>query len=39
MMAELHNDGRTLDDIDQCLRMAPIEPEMVTSVKLAAELG
>lgn len=39
MMTELHNDGRTLEDIDNCLRMAPIEQEMVTSVKFAAELG
>lgn len=39
MMTELHNDGRTLEDIDRCLQMCPMEQEMVTSVKFAAELG
>lgn len=39
MMGELHNGGWTLEDITNCLRMAPIEQEMVTSVKFAAELG
>lgn len=39
MMTELHNDGWTLDDIDRCLRLCPVEQEMVTSVKFAAELG
>uniref|UniRef100_A0A7I4BDY8 Uncharacterized protein n=1 Tax=Physcomitrium patens TaxID=3218 RepID=A0A7I4BDY8_PHYPA len=39
MMMELYSDGRTLKDIDMCLQMAPMEQEMVTSVKFAAELG
>lgn len=38
-MMELYSDGRTLKDIDMCLQMAPMEQEMVTSVKFAAELG
>lgn len=38
-MIELHDRGRTLDDIDRCLQMAPIEPEMESAIKLAAACG
>ncbi|CAK9211661.1 unnamed protein product [Sphagnum troendelagicum] len=39
MMKELHDAGRSMEDIDQCLQQAPIHPAMVSAIKSAAAIG
>ncbi|KAJ7549709.1 hypothetical protein O6H91_07G064100 [Diphasiastrum complanatum] len=39
MMTELHAQGRTISDIEECLKTAPLHPEMIRAVKFAAESG
>ena len=38
-MTHLHTSGCSLDDINQCLQLAPIEPEMISTIQLAEKLG
>ena len=38
-MTQLHTSGCSLDDINQCLQLAPLEPEMIATIQMAAKLG
>ncbi|WOL14603.1 hypothetical protein Cni_G23383 [Canna indica] len=39
MMEELHSQGRSVEDIAECLRAAPLDPHVVNAVKTAYALG
>ncbi|CAO2176822.1 unnamed protein product [Urochloa humidicola] len=39
MMAELHARGKTVEDIRDCLRSAPLDAHVISAIKTAAALG
>uniref|UniRef100_A0A1J3J2W0 Inorganic pyrophosphatase 3 n=1 Tax=Noccaea caerulescens TaxID=107243 RepID=A0A1J3J2W0_NOCCA len=39
MMMELHSQGRSIDDIEACLRKMPIDSQIVEAIKSAKSLG
>eukprot|EP00262_Sarcandra_glabra_P011575 TRINITY_DN2807_c0_g1_i1.p1 TRINITY_DN2807_c0_g1~~TRINITY_DN2807_c0_g1_i1.p1 ORF type:complete len:287 (-),score=52.32 TRINITY_DN2807_c0_g1_i1:38-898(-) len=39
MMKELHSRGKTIDEIVECLKSAPLHPKIITAVKSAYALG
>ena len=39
MMRELHSQGKTIDDITECLNRTPIHPRVIATIKLARALG
>ncbi|CAL4962788.1 unnamed protein product [Urochloa decumbens] len=39
MMAELHAQGKTAEDIRDCLRSAPLDAHVISAIKTAAALG
>ncbi|KAK1289300.1 Inorganic pyrophosphatase 2 [Acorus calamus] len=39
MMSELHSQGRTMEDIADCLRTAPLHPQIISGIKTAHALG
>lgn len=38
-MAELHARGKTVEDIRDCLRSAPLDAHVISAIKTAASLG
>ncbi|KAK1290471.1 Inorganic pyrophosphatase 2 [Acorus calamus] len=39
MMSELHSQGKTIEDIVDCLRTAPLHPQVISAIKTAHALG
>jgi len=39
MMKELHDQGKTIEEIKQVLRTIPIHPRVVPAIKSAHDLG
>ncbi|KAG9456557.1 hypothetical protein H6P81_001065 [Aristolochia fimbriata] len=39
MMRELHSRGRTVEEIAECLKRAPLHPQIITAIKTAYALG
>ena len=39
MMRELHSQGKTIDDITECLNRTPIHPRVIAAIKSAWALG
>ncbi|XP_031487349.1 thiamine phosphate phosphatase-like protein [Nymphaea colorata] len=39
LMGELHEQGKTIDDIAECLKTAPLPPQSVSAIKSAYSLG
>ncbi|XP_010267012.1 PREDICTED: inorganic pyrophosphatase 1-like [Nelumbo nucifera] len=39
MMRELHSRGKTIEDIVECLKRAPLHPRIITAIKSAHALG
>ncbi|XAR53423.1 Inorganic diphosphatase [Bertholletia excelsa] len=39
MMEELHSQGRTIEEIAQCLKQVPMHPRMIAAIKEAHALG
>lgn len=39
MMMELHSQGRTLEEIGECLKKAPLDPHVISAIKSAHSLG
>lgn len=39
MMMELHSQGRTLEEIAECLKKAPLDPHVISAIKSAHSLG
>ncbi|XP_010262202.1 PREDICTED: inorganic pyrophosphatase 1 [Nelumbo nucifera] len=39
MMSEFHSQGKTIEDIADCLRRAPLHPNIITAIKSAHALG
>lgn len=38
-MKELHLQGRTIEEIADCLKRAPLDPHVITAIKSAYDLG
>lgn len=39
MMSELHSQGKTVDDITECLNRTPLHPNVISAIKSARALG
>ncbi|KAK1312058.1 Inorganic pyrophosphatase 2 [Acorus calamus] len=39
MMSELHSQGKTIQDISDCLKTVPLHPETISAIKTAYALG
>lgn len=39
MMEELHAQGKTIEDIVEVLKRAPIHPSIISAIKAAHDLG
>ncbi|KAM7515614.1 hypothetical protein LguiA_005197 [Lonicera macranthoides] len=39
MMEELHSQGKTIEDIAECLRQVPLHPKIIAAIKSAHDLG
>lgn len=39
MMMELHSQGRSIDDIEACLRKMPFDSQIIEAIKSAKSLG
>ncbi|KAK1289297.1 Inorganic pyrophosphatase 2 [Acorus calamus] len=39
MMSELHSQGKIIEDIADCLRTAPLHPQIISAIKTAHALG
>jgi len=39
MMRELHSQGRTIEEIAECLKMAPLDPHVISAIKSVHSLG
>lgn len=39
MMGELHSRGKTIDDIAEVLKRAPIHPRVISAIRAAHALG
>jgi hypothetical protein len=39
MMGELHDQGKTISDIEESLKTIPLYPEMIRAIKFAFSLG
>lgn len=39
MTEELHSNGKTVEDIAECLKKVPLHPRVVAAIKSAHELG
>lgn len=39
MMTELHNRGKTIEDIEECLKKVPLHPSIASSIESAHAFG
>ncbi|KAI3956906.1 hypothetical protein MKX01_000940, partial [Papaver californicum] len=39
MIQEIHSQGRTIEDISECLKEVPLHPNIITAIKSAHNLG
>lgn len=39
MLEELHSQGKTIEDIAECLRKMPLHPKIIEAIKSAHDLG
>lgn len=39
MMRELHSQGKTIEEIAECLKTAPLDPHVISAIKTAHSLG
>lgn len=39
MMGDIHSKGRTIEDIGECLKRAPVDPHIIEAIKSAHALG